>query len=121
MKNRYAKTLIILFLLSVQAQALNDINLTIDNQGAGICISSNNLTNQICNQTQVLVLDGTKDHFLYFTYPQESQVQTNQSYVERGVDAVTIFFEVMIVILSVFMLAFIIIAIFYGIKQIFGF
>ena len=64
------KAILILILLSLQVQALNDINITIENSDTGLCISGTDLTDQTCNSTQVLTLDGSLDHQVYFTYEQ---------------------------------------------------
>jgi len=56
--------LLILILTINNVQALATSNLSIDGIGLEICISQN-LTYQICNSTETLILDGTTDHILY--------------------------------------------------------
>lgn len=45
--------------------ALQDVNVTVDSY-YDICLTEN-FINETCNITQVLTLEGTQDHFLYFT------------------------------------------------------
>lgn len=71
-----------LFLLTFSVSALNDINLTIENSDTGLCISGMDLTDQTCNNTQVLTLDGSADHMVYFTY--EMPYQGNSTGLEAG-------------------------------------
>jgi len=59
------KTAIILIFLAMNVSAINDVNISIDAQGLDMCIAVDNISYYTCNSTPLLV-DGTKDHFLYF-------------------------------------------------------
>jgi hypothetical protein len=48
-----------------QASAINDLAISIDDGGAGICLASENLTASACGG-ETLTLDGTQDHLMYF-------------------------------------------------------
>lgn len=73
---------LLLFLLTLNATALNDINLTIENSNTGLCISGMDLSTQTCNNTQVLTLDGSADHMVYFSY--EMPYQGNATGLQAG-------------------------------------
>lgn len=63
----------IIMLLTSLTSALNDVNITFDS-GNDICLTADFLS-ETCNLTQVITLDGTDDHFLYFapkTYISEN-------------------------------------------------
>lgn len=103
--------LIILFLLIPQVQALNDINLTIINGDTPLCLSSNDdLTDQICNQSQYLTLDGSVDHVgkVYFTY--EEPQEANATLGQRGLYAATHFLSYTLALLPLILFAIIIAA-----------
>lgn len=57
----------IIFFFIQYATALNDINISIDPGSVTLCLAEKTLTNMTCNTTSVLTLDGSKDHYLYFT------------------------------------------------------
>ena len=59
------RALFILLLLSVPSSALYDSYASIDSKGAQMCLSADGFTAKSCNQTQMLVLDGTRDHIIY--------------------------------------------------------
>ena len=61
------KVTLIILLLTYSVNALQDSNLTIQTYGVELCISADNITNQICDDTEVLTIDGTNDHNIYFT------------------------------------------------------
>ena len=61
------KVIILLFLLSLQVQAANNVNLSIDGGTYEICLTDHNTLNQTCNITEYLTLDGTKDHYIEIT------------------------------------------------------
>lgn len=82
-KARKGFLLVFIFLaLTFSVQALNDINVSIENSGTGLCISATDLMTQTCNSTSVLTLDGSADHMLYFTY--EMPYQGNSTGLEAG-------------------------------------
>ena len=82
-KARKGFLLVFTFLaLTFPVQALNDINLSIQNSGTGLCISATDLRTQTCNTTSVLTLDGSADHMVYFTY--EMPYEGNATALESG-------------------------------------
>jgi len=72
----------LLTLLTISGAALNDIGLTIENSNTGLCISGSDLSDQTCNTTDTLILDGSADHMLYFTY--ELPYEGNATAIESG-------------------------------------
>ena len=78
-----------LILFSINTNAIQDINITIDGQGFNMCLTQN-FINHTCNSTNVLTLDGTQDHFVYIT-PQNaiggdvSQSQTVRMFVSDNI------------------------------------
>ena len=65
----------IMLLLFLPVSAVNDINITFDGKN-DLCVTSN-FINQTCNTSQVLVLSGTDDHFLYFA--PKTYIETDMS------------------------------------------
>ena len=108
-KMKHALTLLTLLLLPSLTLALNDIGLTIVNSDTPLCLSSNDdLTVQVCNQTQYLILDGSVDHVgkVYFTY-QEPQ-EANATIYEQGLYASTHFLSFTVALLPLILFAIII-------------
>lgn len=68
-----------IILLTNIAYAIQNINLTFDGNN-DICITDN-MINESCNMTQILTLDGTDDHFIYFvpkTYISDDMTTENK-------------------------------------------
>lgn len=57
---------IFLFAIIRSVFALQDAYVTIDAMNAGVCLSADGPSNYACNRTQMIALDGTQDHMLYF-------------------------------------------------------
>jgi len=66
---RYSNALLLVIALFAlkEASALQDINISVDNTGYQLCLTSD-FTTSSCNSTQIIQLDGTSDrHILYLT------------------------------------------------------
>ena len=55
----------ITIIFSIPAQAINDVNITIDNS-KGLCLYQQNPDCQYCDN-ETLILSGTSDHYIYLT------------------------------------------------------
>jgi len=75
------KILLTLILITTSVTAIQDTNLTINTYGLEICISADNITNQICNNSEVLTIDGTQDHNIYFT--QKIELENNATLLQQ--------------------------------------
>jgi len=62
------REILILLILATNTNALNDINITSDGGTYEICLTRyDNNSQQTCNLTQIITLEGERDHFLEFT------------------------------------------------------
>lgn len=87
---KQAYELFALLLLLNPVYALNDINISIDSP-LEMCLTSD-LTNHTCAKDKYLVLDGTKDHFLYLTPEQtitENRTETVYNIVDNPIRFIT--------------------------------
>lgn len=69
MKNVVVKICIANFLvyfLVLSVCALQDSFVTIDGKGVGVCLAVDDPDNFVCDSNSSLVLDGTRDHNIYF-------------------------------------------------------
>jgi hypothetical protein len=82
-----SRTALILIFLAGSASALNDAYLTVNGNGVDICLAVDSPDNAVCNQTEYLRLDGTRDHYAFFLPP--SGIPKNASFAQKGVYAVT--------------------------------
>ena len=84
-EKKITASLILIFLfLAMNTSALNDVALTIINADTQLCLSDgSDLTNQVCNATTNLTLDGAQDHIVYFSY--EEPFEANASIINKGV------------------------------------
>lgn len=62
---------------------MNDLNISIQSVDTALCVADSTLSHYSCNLSQSLVLDGSSDHILYFTY--SSPIAENSSVLEAGV------------------------------------
>jgi len=53
---------ILLILFIASTVTANTINLTIENKNTGICLTTKNLSDYVCNTTEIMQLSGTADH-----------------------------------------------------------
>lgn len=62
------------------SSALNDAYVTIDSKGVGLCLAADTPDNVVCNSTEYLVLDGTRDHQLFLL--PETDLKGNETALE---------------------------------------
>lgn len=56
--------------------ALNEANITVNNFDTGVCFAVNNITDIKCNG-ETMLIDGTRDNFLYITYVSDLKPEFN--------------------------------------------
>lgn len=56
---------LVLYLVSFVC-GLQDSYITIDGKGVGVCLAVDDPDNMVCNVSDSLILDGTRDHNIYF-------------------------------------------------------
>jgi len=69
MKRFLGKAWLVVFLVLCLVSfvcGLQDAYITIDGKGVGVCLAVDDPDNMVCNVSESLVLDGTRDHNIYF-------------------------------------------------------